>query len=91
MICFQSELHLIGFHFRKRLLGNGAVKVHQIIDEIANSNTLRIRLRGIGSGYMEGPNKSELLEPMHFNISAEDPNLLILAIQRVQQLIRAAM
>jgi len=79
----------LGYHFRKRLLGNGAEKVHRIVDEIANNNTLRIRLRGIGSGYTEGPSRQELPEPMHFNISAEDPHILFLAIQRVQQLIHS--
>ena len=44
-----------GHHFRRRLLGPQAVNVKRIVQDSGGTNdTLRIRLRGIGSAYYEG-------------------------------------
>ena len=49
--------------------------------------TVRVRLRGIGSGFIEGPNQAELPEPLHFNVSAENEQLLALTVIQLRELI----
>ena len=47
---------------------------------------VKIRIRGIGSGFVEG-NQQELQEPLHFNISAETPDMLVKAVEKIQALV----
>ena len=75
-----------GYQLRKMLLGHQASKIMQIVQECGGSNAnLRIRIRGIGSGFKEGKEQIELQEPMHFVVSAENPALLEAAMIRVDQ------
>ena len=74
------------FEIKKRVLGTNASLVKQITSEVGGSTRgVRIRIRGIGSGFMEGPH--ELQEPMHFNICAESDELLQLAVGRMKEII----
>jgi hypothetical protein len=57
----------------------------QCLADCAPSNRCKARLRGIGSGYGEGPSKKEIDEPMHFTVSADEPELLRLAMERLEQ------
>jgi hypothetical protein len=66
-------------------LGTNGSTILQIINEIGGTNrTVRIRIRGIGSGFLEGPTQQELQEPLHFNVSAENDELLQKALERVK-------
>ena len=49
---------------------------------------VKIRLRGIGSGFMEG--REELQEPLHFAISASHEAILEPVCQRVYELVQSA-
>eukprot|EP01041_Mallomonas_annulata_P015798 gene15798-33329_t len=74
-----------GFLLRRKLLGNQASLVLQIVNSIASPQTMQIRLRGIGSGFKEGVLQLEFNEPLHFVISAEDENELKLGLVKVQE------
>jgi hypothetical protein len=74
---------------KKRVLGNNASTIIQLIDEIGSKNSIRIRIRGIGSGFIEA-NQQELQEPLHFNVSAENDQLLQATVARVRALIQKA-
>ena len=77
------------FEIKKRVLGTNASLVKQVTSEVGGATRgVRIRIRGIGSGFYEGP--SELQEPMHFNICAETDELLQQAVARMKQIIQSA-
>ena len=60
--------------------------VKQVTQEVGGpTRGVRIRIRGIGSGFYEGA--QELQEPMHFNICAESEELLQAAVARMQEII----
>jgi uncharacterized membrane protein YgcG len=83
-IDIQGSFHEI----KRRLLGNNASVIIQLVDEIGVSQrSIKIRIRGIGSGFYEGPNHQELQEPLHFNVAAENEQLLQTAVQRVKALV----
>ena len=46
---------------------------------------VKIRIRGIGSGFIEGT--TELQQPLHFNVSAETSDMLVRAVEQVKQLV----
>ena len=73
-----------------RILGQNASFILQIMSELGTSSKIRIRLRGVGSGFKEGPLQIECQEPLHFSISAEDENVMIQGVQRVRDLIEKA-
>ena len=77
------------FEIKKRVLGTNASLVKQVTSEVGGATRgVRIRIRGIGSGFYEGP--CELQEPMHFNICAETDELLQQAVMKMKQIIQGA-
>ena len=74
---------------KRLLLGNNGSTVKDLITEITGGNTrlVRCRMRGINSGFNEGPLKQELQEPLHFNVSAETEEMLERAMSAVQNLV----
>jgi hypothetical protein len=72
------------YEVRRRLLGNAAVNITQIVDSIGSKQSIRVRMRGMGSGFTEGPNQQELPEPMHFNVSAENEGLLAQTVSKLK-------
>ena len=76
--------------FMSSVLGQDASRVLQIVNELGNQRTIKIRIRGIGSGFREGPQHQELPEPLHFNVSAEDEALLKRVVERVQSSVELA-
>jgi len=85
-ISIEGDLYLI----KKKVLGHNASTVLQIVEELGTKNSIRIRMRGIGSGYQEGPLAQEIQEPLHFNVSAETEELLRAVELRVKELIDRA-
>lgn len=76
--------------FISRLLGPQAARVHAIVNEMdPTSQNVKIRLRGIGSGFYEGENRDELPEPLHFVVSTNDPAMLRPVCDRVFQLVNS--
>ena len=57
----------------KKLIGNNGIILRQIINENCikfGDNTTKIRLRGKGSGYKEGPEKKESNDPLELCLSS---------------------
>jgi hypothetical protein len=55
------------FEVKKRVLGVNASAVLAISNEVGGQNrAVRIRMRGLGSGYVEGPTQQEL--PVKFSL-----------------------
>lgn len=76
------------YEIKRKILGNNASTIMNIIEELGvPKQTIRIRIRGIGSGFLEGPSQQELQEPLQFNISAENEELLSRAVSKVKELI----
>ena len=48
---------------------------------------LKLRLRGRGSGYKEGPDQQESTENLHLCVSAKDESVYTQACQRVEKLL----
>ena len=81
-----AELHQV----KRRILGNNASTVKGIIEEIGDRHSVRIRMRGIGSGYPEG--RSHRI-PSSFTFQcmcAETEQLLMVAVRRTKELVEAA-
>lgn len=73
----------------RRVLGQDAFKVLEIINALG-PRSIKIRIRGVGSGFKEGPGQQELPEPLHLNVCAESEELLRLAVARVHVLVEGA-
>jgi len=70
------------FHICRRVLGpHGSHMKH-----IARQSGARLRLRGRGSGFLEGPNKQESTDPLMLCISAPTPAGYDKAVRLTQQL-----
>ncbi|EGR29646.1 RRM domain and KH domain protein [Ichthyophthirius multifiliis] len=52
------------------------------------TNIVKLRLRGIGSGYKEGPNKQESQEPLHLCVSSKQQEVFSIACQFVEDLLQ---
>jgi len=73
----KIDINADHFEVKRKILGQNAANILSLIDSIGGSkSTIRVRIRGIGSGFYEGPNQQELNEPMHFNVSSDNEELL---------------
>ncbi len=64
------------FQVARRLIGSKGCNMKKILNECKNNNindNVKLRLRGRGSGYKEGPQNKESDEPLHLCISAKNP------------------
>jgi hypothetical protein len=79
------------FEIKKKVLGTNASVVLAISNEVGGqTRSVRIRMRGMGSGYIEGPSQQELQEPLHFNVCAETEEILARAVVKVQEMVNRA-
>eukprot|EP01037_Dinobryon_pediforme_P019100 gene19100-19460_t len=53
---------------------NADVPIDLLVDEVGSKNSARVRMRGVGSGFVEG--HQELQEPLMFSVSADSEQLL---------------
>ena len=65
------------FQIARRLIGGKGCNMKKIIDECKlldpySNDVVKLRLRGKGSGYKEGPQNKESDEPLHLCISAKN-------------------
>ena len=63
------------FQIARRIIGNKGYEMKKILNECKNNNVkdlVKLRLRGKGSGYLEGPENQESDEPLHLCISTKD-------------------
>ena len=78
------------FQIARRLMGIKGCNMKKIINECKNSNDddyVKLRLRGIGSGFKEGPENKESDEPLHLCISAKTPENMKKACILVDELL----
>ena len=63
------------FQVARRLIGSKGCNMKKILNECKNNSindNVKLRLRGRGSGYKEGPQNKESDEPLHLCISAKN-------------------
>ena len=75
---------------KRHVMGFNASLINKIRDDLGDQSCIKIRIRGIGSGYNEGPEARELQEPLHFNVCADSEHLLAAVMERVTSLINDA-
>lgn len=77
------------FQISRKLIGSKGANMKKIINECqikGESETVKLRLRGKGSGFKEGPLNIESDEPLHLCISARNKEQLNLACFLVNKL-----
>jgi len=77
---FQTLMDL-----KRRLIGQSNERIFQLVKELGGQYKVRLRLRGIGSGFREGALSQELQEPLHFNVSCESEALLKNALEVMRE------
>ena len=83
------------FQVAHRLIGNKGYNMKKIICECQDSNSINIkdnvklRLRGRGSGYKEGPENKESDEPLHLCISSKNKDVMNKACILVDDLLNS--
>ena len=82
------------FQVARRLIGSKGSHMKKIVEKCLSGsetqahNIVKLRLRGKGSGFKEGPNKSESEEALHMCISSRYHDKYLLAVSEVEKLIR---
>jgi hypothetical protein len=91
---FEIQLQDTGsFKVARKLIGPRGCNMKQILRTCTVGcvgpveNTLKLRLRGQGSGFLEGPQKAESADPLHLCISSCYYEKYVLAKQLVAELI----
>jgi hypothetical protein len=90
------------FQVARRIIGSKGCNMKRILEEAimmnnenrnySNDNAnelLKLRLRGKGSGYKEGPDQQESNETLHLCVSAKDELIYANACSRVERLLAA--
>jgi hypothetical protein len=86
------------FQVARRIIGPKGYNMKRVIEmcqkrinnpSISNqTDFLKLRLRGYGSGFKEGPEKRESEEPLHLCISSKYPDVYQMACQYVEELLQ---
>ena len=78
------------FQIARRLIGSKGYNMKKIINECKNGDDregVKLRLRGKGSGYKEGPENKESDEPLHLCISSKNTETMEKACLLVEKLL----
>ena len=78
------------FQIARRLIGSKGCNMKNIINECKSSRDgegIKLRLRGKGSGYKEGPENKESDEPLHLCVSSKNPEEMKKACILVDELL----
>ena len=79
------------FQVARRLIGSKGCNMKKILNECKVNNNvndnIKLRLRGRGSGYKEGPQNKESDEPLHLCISAKNQEEMKKACAKVDDLL----
>ena len=79
------------FQIARRLIGSKGYNMKKIINECSKSGEdgegVKLRLRGKGSGYKEGPENKESDEPLHLCISSKNTEKMKKACLLVDELL----
>ena len=83
------------FQVARRLIGPKGSNMKRIIDKCCKGingqahDIIKLRLRGIGSGFKEGPNNTESQDRLHLCISSKYHNKFILAVGEIEKLLKS--
>jgi hypothetical protein len=75
------------FHVARRIIGQKGSNMKRIVLAADGVDTPKLRLRGIGSGFLEGALKQESPEPLHLCVSCKDYKNYRYAIDEVTVLL----
>ena len=75
------------FHISKRIIGQKGVNMKKIVSSLPSVDAAKLRLRGRGSGFLEGPLKQESNEPLHLCVSCRDADSYSIVIREVTRLL----
>ena len=81
------------FQVARRLIGPKGINMKNIVEKCCRGmpgpmhDIIKLRLRGRGSGFREGPEKVESSEPLHICISSKYSDKLTLASDEVEKLV----
>jgi hypothetical protein len=75
------------FHISKRIIGQKGVNMKKIVSSLPSADAAKLRLRGRGSGFLEGPSKQESNEPLHLCVSCRDADSYSIVIREVTALL----
>jgi len=81
------------FQVARRIIGSKGFNMKRIVDICSQTNgiitdAVKLRLRGRGSGFKEGPNNIESDEPLHLCISSKYYDKYLIACNLVQELLQ---
>jgi hypothetical protein len=82
------------FQVARRLIGPKGCNMKRIVELCSRGSNcqghdiVKLRLRGQGSGFKEGPNKAESDEPLHMCVSSRFLDKYQMACRHVQELIQ---
>lgn len=79
------------FQVSRRIIGPKGRNMKRIIEEctaqVREKDAIKLRLRGLGSGYKEGPDAEESSEPLHLCVSSKYFDMFTLASRATERLI----
>jgi hypothetical protein len=75
------------FCVSKRIIGQKGVNMKKIVSSLPCADAAKLRLRGRGSGFLEGPAKQESNEPLHLCVSCRDGDSYSIVIREVTALL----
>lgn len=82
------------FQVARRVIGSKGCNMKRIIEKCSKGmsgqahDIIKLRLRGIGSGFKEGPNNSESNDCLHLCVSSKYNRIFVLAIAEIENLLR---
>ena len=75
------------FCISKRIIGQKGVNMKKIVSSLPSADAAKLRLRGRGSGFLEGPLKQESNEILHLCVSCKDAETYGIVISEVTELL----
>lgn len=82
------------FQVARRVIGSKGTNMKRIIDKCLKGvngrahDIIKLRLRGQGSGFKEGPNNTESQDSLHLCISSKYENKFLMAVAEIEKLLK---
>ena len=75
------------FQISKRIIGQKGINMKKIVSSLPSVDAAKLRLRGRGSGFLEGPLKQESNETLHLCVSCRDAETYSIVLREVTALL----
>ena len=81
------------FQVARRLIGSKGINMKRIIEKCCKGmnaqahDIIKLRLRGAGSGFKEGPNNAESQDSLHLCVSSKYHNKFLIAVGEIENLL----